>query len=195
MYLKKIKKVIRFFTKHRIAMKRGMTEEAITLAEEFYMIKFPPDLRKLLKHVLPVTGGFYDWGDYSKSNVEHIRRKLYWPIEGALFDVEHNNFWLKSWGKKPEDMSERLEIAKTNMEKAPQLIPVCGHRYISSLPNEAGNPVYSVYQMDIVFYGEDIWSYFDIEFGEKGHDGIDMSKIKPIPFWHEILINIENIVE
>jgi hypothetical protein len=42
------------------------------------------------------------------------------------------------------------------VDAAPQLIPVIGHRYLLAEPCAAGNPVLSVYQSDLVVYGEDL---------------------------------------
>ncbi|WP_025721637.1 hypothetical protein [Paenibacillus sp. 1-18] len=39
----------------------------------------------------------------------------------------------------------------------------------SSQP-EAGNPVFSVYQTDIIVYGEGLQDYFKLEFGEKSYE-------------------------
>ena len=132
---------------------------------------------------------------FPKKNIALLNAKLAWPVEGTLFDVENNNFWLKSWGEKPSELEERLLTAKNQMKTVPKLIPVMGHRYISSEPNEAGNPVYSVYQTDIIFYGENIWDYFETEFNKKKHSDIDYSKMKKIPFWHDMISNIEYLVD
>ncbi len=52
------------------------------------------------------------------------------------------------------------------MDKVPKLIPIYSHRYIPSSLNEIGNPVYSVHQTDIIYYGKDLWDYFNIAFNE-----------------------------
>ena len=170
---------------------KGMSEGQIAAAQDFYRINFPTDLKEMLMAFMPVGEGFYDWRDYSAGNVENIKKMLMWPIDGCLFDVENNDFWLKSWGEKPDGLSAKLETAREYMEKAPIMIPIYAHRYISSVPNEAGNPVYSVHQTDIIFYGRDIWDYFEVEFGEKKHREIEFDKIKPVSFWHDMIVNIE----
>jgi hypothetical protein len=43
--------------------------------------------------------------------------------------------------------------------------------------------------MDIIFYGRDIWDYFEVECRQKKHKEIEFDKIKPIQFWHEIITN------
>jgi hypothetical protein len=47
----------------------------------------------------------------------------------------------------------------------PTLIPIYAHRYLPAQPVLAGNPVFSVYQTDIMHYGNDLASYFAHEFG------------------------------
>jgi hypothetical protein len=172
-----------------------MTETQISQAEVFYSIVFPPDFKELLRTFLPVSDSFYDWSNYSADNVKKIRDSLKWPIEGALFDVRENELWLKTWGKKPSDINERLLIAEKNMINVPKLIPIHSHRYIPSVPNEAGNPIFSVYQMDVIFYGSNIWEYFYVEFKEKQHKEIDFKHIRYVPFWYDIVCDIENLVE
>jgi hypothetical protein len=63
-----------------------------------------------------------------------------------------------------DNLEKNLEIANRYFEDYPKLIPVYAHRYISSEPNEAGNPVYSVQQTDIIYYGYDLANYFANEF-------------------------------
>lgn len=207
MYADKIERIISICEENNIEVKKGLSEKQIELTQEYYKIIFPPDLKKFLSAVklfqyfklTPSPGfqpeerdesyynAFYDWFDFSENNVNWLKHYLNWPIRGALFDVENNNFWLKSWGEKPSKLEDRLIEAKNQMEAVPKLIPVSGHRYISSEPNEAGNPIYSVHQMDIIFYGENLWDYFEVEFDKKKHSDIDCSKIKKIPFWHDVI--------
>ena len=181
MYADKINRIISLYKENNIKVKKGLSDKQIKLAQEYYNVVFPQDFEELLATIRPVQS-FYDWSDFSKKNVALLNEKLAWPVEGALFDVENNNFWLKSWGEKPSEIEERLLTAKNHMEMVPKLIPVMGHRYISSEPNEVGNPIYSVYQMDIIFYGENIWDYFEIEFEKKKHSDIAYSKMKKYHF-------------
>lgn len=76
------------------------------------------------------------------------------------FDVEHNAFWDPEWGDRPSSLADALRIAEEAVRAAPRLIPVYGHRYLPQEPCIAGNPVFSVYQMDIIVYGSDLYYYF-----------------------------------
>jgi hypothetical protein len=58
-----------------------------------------------------------------------------------------------------------LAVARAAVEAAPRLIPVFAHRYLPAEPEDAGNPVFSVHQTDIIHYGADLRSYLANEFG------------------------------
>lgn len=45
------------------------------------------------------------------------------------------------------------------LKAAPRLIPICSHRYIPEEPHDAGNPVFSVMQSDVIYYGADLANY------------------------------------
>ena len=188
MYAHQIYKITDLFLKNGLFVTMGMDEEEISAAQKFYGIVFPPDLKKFLMTVSIESNNFYNWNDYSRQNIEVIKKALARPVESALFDVEHNNFWLEAWGTKPEDLMDKLLTAKKHMDTVPKLIPIYQHRYISSFPLEEQNPVYSVGQLtDTIFYGRDLLDYFEIEFGVKKWNDMEFDEIKPIPFWHDII--------
>jgi hypothetical protein len=76
---------------------------------------------------------------------------------------------------------------KQQYDKAPILIPIYFHRYIPSEPYEKGNPVYSVHQTDIIYYGENLESYFQIQFGKGRQEEMKHKNIKEIRFWRDIV--------
>ncbi len=164
----------------------GLDHEEIASIEDFYCIKFPPDLKELLSVALPISEGFCNWRDKNENNVNKLRDRLNWPVEGLVFEVEYNNFWYPGWGKKPERVKECIEICKNAMMRVPKLIPIYSHRYIPTEPYEAGNPIFSVYQSDIVYYGQDLSSYLLVEFGLAEYGSIDVSSIKKIRFWSDL---------
>jgi len=103
------------------------------------------------------------------------------------FDIENNVFWPDSWGAKPASLTEAFEIAKQKIETAPKLIPVFGHRYLPDRPSLEGNPVFSVYQTDIIYYGSNLWNYFENEFSDYfGTARYHISDpLRPIEFWSD----------
>jgi hypothetical protein len=96
--------------------------------------------------------------------LDNLQLLLDAPFDGVWFDVEHNAFWSPEWGTKPEILDARREVVRLAVLDAPRLIPVFGHRYIPSHPCSAGNPVFSVHQTDIIYYGNDLADYFYHEF-------------------------------
>ena len=160
--------------------------EEIGQVETKYAIRLPPDLKLLLQTALPVSPGFPNWrlSFTSPKEYREILSRLDWPWEGLLFDMEHNDFWLKEWGARPDSKEEQIRTARQWYDTWPRLIPMYSHRYIPSVPPEAGNPVFSVYQMDIIYYGMDLAGYFAREFKLILPDSFAIpEKPKPIPFW------------
>ncbi|WML48522.1 SMI1/KNR4 family protein [Neobacillus sp. PS3-34] len=168
---------------------KGLNKEEIDDIEKIYKINFPPDYRELLMYTLPISNGFVNWRNKSKENIEKITHQMNWPLEGIIFDIEHNGFWVEGWGEKPSDLEDAINIATINYENVPKLIPIYGHRYIPSFPFEKGNPIMSVWQTDIIYYGKNLWDYFSVEFGFKQHHEIDFDNIKKIPFWYDIFMS------
>ena len=139
----------------------GMTEQEFLRVERSFGFRFPPDLRAFLAVGLPVSDSWVDWRDGDEAA---IRERLGWPLEGMCFDIEHNAFWLDEWGRRPATLPEAFDVARRAVEDAPVLIPICSHRYMPAEPREAGNPVFSVYQTDIIHYGADLVDYLRNEF-------------------------------
>ena len=165
-----------------------MSQEQIEQAELRYDIKFPPDYAEMLRCFVPAGEGFYDWDDDSQESVNAIIRALDWPMASILFDVENNNFWMRDWGQRPAQMKEALEVAAIHLAEVPKLIPIYQHRYLPSEPCEADNPVLSVWQTDIIYYGSNLYEYFFMELRLIKHSDIQFDKIKEdIPFWGNLL--------
>jgi len=109
-----------------------------------------------------------------------------------LFDLQSNDYWINSWGDKPTAYEEKEIIAKQKYLTFPKLIPIYSHRYIPMEPMDEGNPVFSVYQMDIVYYGYDLATYFSNEFHFKLPINFEkVEKPKSIRFWSNWVSNQE----
>ena len=161
---------------------RGYTQSELDAAQERYGLRFPPDLVALLLDRRPLSG--WDW----RADDAGIRRALKHPLGGLLFDVEQNSLWWPEWGERPASPAERAEIVTAVVEAAPGLIPLIAHRYIPEEPHEAGNPVFSVMQSDVIYYGADLADYFDREFHPAPFPGKPLAPdIKFIPFWSDLV--------
>jgi len=161
----------------------GLTESECEAAELAYGFLFPADLKQLLMTALPQGKKFPNWRD---TDSKKIRDSLAMPLDGILFDVESNGIWLSDWGPQPNTLTEAKQRVSQLVANAPTLIPIYAHRMMPDRPREAGNPVYSVHQTDIIYYGLDLLDYLDHEFfmGAKGYKR-PQRKPKPIDFWVE----------
>ena len=172
-----------------ILFEQGLTDDELATIESEYGFRFPADLRQFLAYALPVSNGWVDWRNASK---EEIVQRMQWPLDGMCFDFEHDEFWLESWGEKPADMPAAFEIARGQLAKAPTLIPIFSHRYMPDSPSEPGNPVFSVYQTDIIYYGHSLENYLHNEFGEAfGITSrtfvVSSNDLREIEFWSGLL--------
>lgn len=155
---------------------KGYSQQELDDAQARFGLKFPPDLIALYRDRRPLDG--YDW----TRDDQAIREMLAWPFEGLWFDVEHANLWWPEWGDKPADAKDRQAVLRRVVDSAPKLIPILSHRYLPEEPQEAGNPVFSVYQSDVIYYGANLEDYFAREFN--GWNSRPWpNEIKRIRFW------------
>ncbi len=164
---------------------RGMTQVELDGVETRYGIRFAADHRVLLGAGVPVGAGWPNWRDADHGD---LRGRLDWPVQGVLFDVEHNGFWHGGWGRPPEAVGERVRIARAELTGVPQLIPVFGHRYLPGIAGQVGHPVLSVYETDIIYYGADLADYLRREWlGYDAEDDRDRGACSNVPFWTGIV--------
>jgi hypothetical protein len=158
----------------------GYSQSELDAAQERFGLIFPPDLVALLRDRR--VPGAHDWtGDEAP-----IRRMLDWPLEGFLFDVEYDGLWWPEWRERPQSEAGRAEVVTAIVAAAPRLIPIYSHRYMPEEPHEAGNPIFSVHQSDIIFYGADLEDYIAREFRvhRRGLEPV-RGATKPIRFWSQ----------
>lgn len=181
--------IIQLLTDKGVHFDSGLTDGEIVQVELKFNFEFPPDLKLFLQIALPASDSFVNWRTAltSKEEFDKTLSRLNWPLEGMLFDVQSNGFWIDSWGTIPKDNESKSLIVKKHYALYPKLIPIYSHRYIPSEPNESGNPVFSIYQMDIVYYGFDLASYFSNEFNFKLPSSFEiLTKPKRIiKFWND----------
>lgn len=192
----------------------GFSDSEINSFEQIWNLKFPADYRLFLRLLgAPDRPMFATWYDGSnmvqgerpsfynwRTDAEAIREAIAWPLEGLLFDVENNVLWLDSWGVRPNDREGREQRLSELVGEAPPLIPIIGHRYLLGTPLQVGNPILSVYQSDIIFYGSDFRKFLIAELSsllEIDHNEayeiavaeITRTVIEEIRFWGEIILS------
>lgn len=189
----------------------GLDEQEIVTIEQQYQLHFPPDYRLFLQMLhsvdRPMVGARYTRSNTMESctspslynwqtDTTSLQAAYEWLVHGLVFAVERSDLWLPGWGTKPGTLEKQEARVRDLVNAAPKLIPVFGHRYLLAEPCEAGNPVFSIYQSDMIIYGEDLYSYFLHEFWdllgiERPADGRErqqsLEPYRTIPFWGEIL--------
>lgn len=186
MTIPQTKQIINLLAHKGVSFDDGLSDLEITLIQDKFGVNFPPDLKRLLQLQLPTSEKFINWrlGLTDNSTAEKIWQMLNWTWDGMLIDITKYNFWAKSWGQKPSDNENAIRIAKEHYDSYPKLIPIYAHRFIPSEPNEIGNPVFSIWGMDIIYYGYDLATYFAHEFYFKLNDSFrSVEKPKRIEFW------------
>ena len=160
----------------------GLTSDESRHVERRFDFTFPEDLRSLLMFALPTGLRFPNWRNHGDPDLD---RALAWPLEGIWFDVQNNHFWPLEWGAKPDEEAVAYEQLRHRIASAPRLIPISGHRYMPDRPHSSVNPVFSVHQTDIIYYGTDLENYlhneFHYYFGTPPH--AISGEIKDIEFW------------
>jgi len=161
----------------------GLSDEEVARVEHDFGFRLPVDLRELLQTLLPVGEDFPDWRSDSRLPIE---KRLNWPVEGLLFDVERQQLWIPDWGDRPASPEAAVALARERLEDVPRLIPIYGNRYLPAEPSEPGNPVFSIQQSDIICYGADLASYLQAEFGVPDPNPIPR-RPRIIRFWSQLL--------
>ncbi|MDR2976083.1 MAG: hypothetical protein LBV19_02055 [Streptococcaceae bacterium] len=168
-----------------IIFDKGLSSVEISTIEKKYDLIFPSEMKSLYRKALLISRGFYNWRDFSERNTQLIKQVLNRPTDSLLNNTSEID-WSESWGSEPANQMEREEVLREKIQSAPKLIPIYSHRYITSFQDRE-NPVFSIVGSDIIYYGENLISYLEIEFGCKSRSDMDITKIEPVSFWSDLL--------
>jgi hypothetical protein len=190
----------------------GLTKDQIAMIEHTWAIRFPPDYTLFLEYLhtvdRPLIGAYYVEEDtmavrtepafFNWLDPEEIRHALDSLLHGLLSSVERNSIWLDSWGVKPANPDSRQQIVESLILQAPRLIPIFGHRFLLSQPDQIGNPVLSIHQADAIVFAPNLHDYFLFEFSkllglgpyprrDRARMAIALEAIRTVPFWGELI--------
>ncbi|PIN24617.1 hypothetical protein CDL12_02649 [Handroanthus impetiginosus] len=179
------KNLIHYLSSSNIPVESGLSESEFAAVESCFNFTFPPDLRSILQEGLPVGPGFPNWRSSSKQQLEIITSL---PILGICKQVSRNEFWVDSWGDRPDDTESAVRLAKAFLKKSPILVPIYRHFYIPSSPCISGNPVFYVHGGNVKIWSFDIAGFFqNVEFRMSGNNDIlgrpKLSNLFAAPPW------------
>lgn len=166
----------------RATLAPGLSERELSAIETKYRFSFAPDHRLMLSVALPL--GERSWPDWRKDDEEDLWGRLAWPADGILFDVDKNSYWNNSWGIRPDQVRDALDVASVRLGELPPLVPIYGHRYLPTDPYLPGNPVLSCYQTDVIYYGTDLLDWFAYEFHKQS---TSPGPWRHIAFWSALI--------
>jgi hypothetical protein len=179
------KKLISFLKDKGVIIEKGLSESDIIYIEKEYQISFPEEWKQFYSIGLPISKGFYNWRNSRSENIKYIKEIINTPVTGLLENID-DIYWCDEWGEEPKEMEERRKIIIEKMRSAPKLIPIYSHRYLACIEVKQ-NPVFSICGTDVIYYGENLLSYFETEFGFKEYDTMNCDNISYIPFWSDMI--------
>lgn len=153
-----------------IELRSGLSDREIARVEEVGRFQFTPDHRELLQLALP-TGE--RWPDWRGDTADQIAKRLSWPL--LMFDPVFD------WNVVTVDDYRRLRGKAGHI---PVLVPIYSHRFTPAAPAPSGSPVFSVYDSDIIHYGDDLLDDVSAEFLGSAGGRVDRSYV---PFWTEFI--------
>jgi len=139
----------------------GLSAAEIVSIEAELGFGLPPDFVYLFQNLQDPGGVFFPWRDFDKRRYDELIDGVF---HGIAFDIEHAGFWHERWDERPQQLPAALEIARSDFLSWPKLLPMCGHRFLAAEPCLSGNPVFSIMQTDIIYYGADLGHYLMLEF-------------------------------
>jgi hypothetical protein len=181
-----IAQAIRRLSTRGVRLDRGLSDEEVSRVQNRLAFVFGPEHREFIQTALPVGKS---WPDWRNDPDDDLRERLDWPADGVLFDVHNNGFWPASWGDRPDQEGARERGARAHLARVPRLVPVFSHRYLTADPQFRPSPVFSTYQTDVIFYGDDLLDYVAHEFHVHP---LHPSERTHVPFWSELAEGAEN---
>ena len=144
----------------------GLSTDQIASIEAQLGFRVPDDFAYLFQNLQDPGRVLFPWSEFDKRRYDECIGDV---LGGIEFDIENDVFWHERWGKRPDSLSGALTVARKDFETWPKLLPIYGHRFLAAEPCRSGNPVFSIMQTDIVYYGADLPHYLLNEFVDHDH--------------------------
>jgi hypothetical protein len=161
----------------------GFSRAELAAVEQAAGTVLPTELRLMLTLALPVGPPWRDWRTDPSGLMATWRAYV---TDGLVVDARHS-FWHDLWGPRPATVAEREQVVRQQAAALPRLFPIFGHRALAidivpGFDSADGNPVFSVHQTDVIYYGNDLADWFNTEFGIPLPDWAT-HRPRRVPFW------------
>lgn len=161
----------------------GFSESEIAAIGEAFGVAVPLELALFLSVGVPVSPKWAPWTN--GPDVVAASTKA-WIDRALAFDIERDGYWHLSFGERPEALSDAVEKATEFVASAPPLLPIYGHRFLTTEPSDGSRAVLSVWQAaDSIFYGNDLADYFAREFGTSRPSWATAAEPR-VPVWEDL---------
>jgi len=161
----------------------GLSDEQIDVVEAQWNLRFPPDYRLFLQQLHSVgkpmlCTGYFSIGEIPEPDGDYVAAALdedagqymaldevpsfhNWvdgqdSIQAALEGIVHGLIFDATWEAEPNKVQEIEQNIRSAVAAAPKLIPIIGIRFLLAAPCQAGNPVLSIHQSDIIVYAANL---------------------------------------
>src|SRR5699024_4501547 len=182
--MEKYRELIRKLEQNGVCFAEGLSDKELFDIQYEYNVNFLKSLKVFYKAGLLISDGFHNWREISKKNIKKIKTMMNYP-----FDSVRENYDEIDWiNDLDEEFNDKKSIIYEKLNNAPSLIPIFSHRYISTYEEETEDtPIFSINDVDVIYYGENLYSYLQMEFGLKDYSDMDEEKIAPVPFWSNLI--------
>jgi hypothetical protein len=166
----------------------GMSPAEVRSVEAKLGFTMPDDFAYLLQNVRDPGGTLFPWASFT---MEKYEETVGWVLHGIEFDVEHG-LWLERWGRRPHKLATAVALVRNDFATWPRLLPIYGHRFLAAEPCRTGNPVFSIVQTDIIYYGSDLGNYLMNEFiSDPPVEHLNYKRIRRVDVWSDFAERIE----
>ncbi len=161
----------------------GMTGSEIDEIAAASGAPVPAELSMFLMSGVPIAPKWARWVDGPETVLATSRE---WIKRAFAFDVEQSQYWHPSFGERPQDPREAVEIATDFVAGTPALLPIYAHRFLATAPVDGQRAVLSVWQaVDSIFYGNDLADYFANEFSVS-RPSWSATALPRVPVWEDL---------
>lgn len=161
----------------------GLSSDEIASIEAQLGFRVPEDFAYLFQNLQDPGRVFFPWSEFDKRRYDE---SIAWVLHGIEFDIEKDNLWLERWGKKPDTLPAALDVARKDFQTWPKLLPIYAHRFLAAEPCRSGNPVFSIMQTDIIYYGSDLPHFLLNEFVDRDYAlHTQAQNIRRIEIWSD----------
>ena len=165
----------------------GMSPAEVRSVEAQLGFPMPDDFAFLLRNVRDPGSTLFPWANFTMAKYEEMIGRV---LEGIEFDVEHG-LWLERWGRRPHGLAPAIALVRNDFATWPRLLPIYAHRFLAAEPCRTGNPVFSIVQTDIIYYGSDLGNYLMNEFiSEPSAERLN-GRIQRVDVWSDFAEQIE----